>query len=91
MDKCPHCGCLIDKQTGLERATPSVGDISICFKCAGVNLFAPGLKLIMVPDKLLAKTFSMETLVDIKKARHGVLQFQSIERKLERKGKENLQ
>lgn len=90
-DHCPHCGRMTDRQTSFEGETPSEGQLSICIGCAGVSVFSPELKLVMVPDKMLARTFSRETLAEIEVARQGIRQLQSIAKKLARIGKDRCQ
>jgi len=45
---CPKCGHNLDAATPMDAdviATPSVGDISVCYKCAALLEFGPGLIL----------------------------------------------
>lgn len=67
---CPSCGREIDAAThaGRGEATPKVGDVSVCFYCAAVLEYGPGLILLpldieTLPIELRAKLRRMVALV----------------------------
>lgn len=53
-DTCPHCSTKLNRATDpRDRRSPEKGDISICYKCGGVNQFGDDLTLEKAPDGFL--------------------------------------
>lgn len=70
---CPACGHKIDRASSMDDATPSAGDISICIRCAAVNLFAGDLTLRRPTADELDALKRSESWPDIQRHVHALL------------------
>lgn len=48
--RCGHCGVPLNRATDDEGTRPNAGDLSVCWNCAGVNLFTDELQLTALTD-----------------------------------------
>lgn len=46
---CPHCGRMQEVHLGPDSASPTPGDLSICWKCTGVSQYTETLDLQELP------------------------------------------
>jgi len=76
---CPFCGYAIDAHAavGHEQHMPEPGNISVCFRCAGVSKYTEQLSLDpMTEEELtLIKVEDPETYYYVQRIRDGIRKF----------------